>query len=90
MTNDIEPLPSDFSAEAEIEEIRYFRETIRKKHYYRSRLMKFRSEIVQLRNQGASYPDICLWLRRKKRVIVSHTTVMRYLKKLPEFRDGKI
>jgi hypothetical protein len=38
---------------------------------------------VALRRAGASYPDLVTWLRGRK-VAVSHTTVLRYLRTLPE------
>lgn len=54
-----------------------------KRQYRRSRLDRFRAELVGLRNSGASYPELALWLR-EKRIRVAHTTVMRFLVKLRE------
>jgi intein-encoded DNA endonuclease-like protein len=39
-----------------------------------------------LQRAGASYLDLVIWLRTQHRVRVNHTTVMRYLKTLPELQ----
>ena len=50
---------------------------------------RYRAELVQLRRAGASYPDLATWLRTRHRLRVSHTTVMRYLRGLPEMADDR-
>lgn len=40
------------------------------------------------RRAGGSYPDLAAWLRSEKRVVVSHTTVLRFLKQCGELADG--
>lgn len=50
----------------------------------KSRLHKYRAELVQMRQEGASLGDLVVWLRTKKRVKVERSTVMRFLCKLPE------
>ncbi len=50
----------------------------------KSRLVKHRAELVQMRQQGASLGDLVVWLRREKRLKVERSTVKRYLDKLPE------
>jgi intein-encoded DNA endonuclease-like protein len=52
-----------------------------------SRLKKYRAELVSLRKLGASYPELVLWLRHEKHTKVTHTTIMRYLAKLPELTE---
>ena len=55
----------------------------------KSRLAKYRAELVKLKKEGASLGDLVFWLRKEKRVKVERTTVMRYLAKLPELSDGE-
>jgi hypothetical protein len=77
-------MTQQFDAAAELTSIQEQRKTMRKLSYRKSRLLKHRAEIVALKKSGASLHDIALWLRQKKRIKVSHTTVMRFLAKLPE------
>ncbi len=76
------------NAQEELARIRHHKALSRRKSYRVSRLTRFRAELVELRRAGASYPELATWLRRQKRVKVSHTTVMRYLKKLPEMAEA--
>jgi hypothetical protein len=73
-----------FNAPDELEMLRKRKKLIKRKYYTHSRLMKLRTELVTLRQTGASYRELSLWLRLNKRIKVTHTTVMRYLEKLPE------
>jgi len=73
-----------FDAADELTAIHNQRKTMRQQTYRKSRLMRYRAELVALKKAGASLHDIALWLRQKKRIKVSHTTVMRFLRKLPE------
>lgn len=75
-------------AQAELDAVRRRREIARRKRFTRSRLDRFRAELVELRRAGASYPELAEWLRREKRTKVSHTTVMRFLKQLPEMSNA--
>ena len=74
-------------AAAALKVIHRHRETARRQAYHRSKLSRFRAELVKLRLAGGSYPDIVVWLRKTHRVKVAHTTVMRYLQQLPELAD---
>lgn len=76
-----------FDAPTELEKIRQHKSIRRRKSYQQSRLIKLRTELVLLRKGGASYREIILWLRQTKRIKTTHTTVMRYLKKLPELKE---
>jgi hypothetical protein len=88
-----------FDAEAELENIRRIQDVRRRHRYARSQLDPFRAELVALRRLGASYAELAMWLKQKKRRKVAVSTVQRYLTKLPEFaqpsergtggRDGK-
>jgi hypothetical protein len=79
----------NIDAQAELAHIRHLRETARRHPYHRSRLMRYRAELVALRRAGASYPDLVVWLRTQHRMRVNHTTVMRYLKTLPELQEER-
>ena len=74
-------------AAAVLEVIHRHRETARRQAYHRSKLSRYRAELVKLRLAGGSYPDLVVWLRKTHRVKVAHTTVMRYLQQLPEIAD---
>ena len=47
-------------------------------------LNRYRSSLVGLRRAGASYRDLVFWLRLTHRIDMNHTTVMRWMKSLPE------
>lgn len=47
----------------------------------RSKLSKYRAELVLMRNAGAKYADLQFWLRKSKRIKVARSTIMRFLKK---------
>ena len=76
-----------FNATNELEILHKRKKIRQRKSYTQSRLIKLRAELVALRKAGASYREISLWLRHSKRTKVTHTTVMRYLEKLPELRE---
>jgi IS30 family transposase len=77
-----------FNAVLEIEEIQQKRKERRKKQYRPSQLKKYRAEIVEFINNGASYRMIAEWLLSKKHLNVSHSTVMRFAKSLPELQEN--
>ena len=60
----------------------------KKRHqcYLKSSLMRYRAEIVALREAGASYREIKIWLGAEKHLKFQHTTLMRFIKKLPELQ----
>ena len=76
-----------FNATTELEKLRQQKRIRRRKSYQHSRLTKLRAELVMLRKEGASYREITLWLRQTKRIKMTHTTVMRFLEKLPELKE---
>ncbi len=75
-----------FNATTALEMVRERKKIQQRKSYSQSRLTKLRAELVALRQAGASYREITLWLRHHKRIKLTHTTVMRYLEKLPELK----
>lgn len=77
-----------FDAPNELNTIRRHKAVRRRKSYHHSRLTKLRSELVLLRKEGASFRELALWLRKTKRIKITHTTIMRYLQKLPELEEN--
>lgn len=77
-----------FDAVAEVERIRTRRAEARRKVYRKSRLDKYRAELVAMKQAGASCADLAEWLRVSHRCKVNRSSIDRYLKKLPEL--GKV
>ena len=69
---------------AKLEAVRERRRLARRTRYRRSKLDRYRAELVSLRRMGASYRDMAMYLRHEHRRRVDPTTVRRYLIKLPE------
>ena len=78
-----------FDALTEVQRVKAFRKECQRKRYRKSRLDRYRSELVGMRRIGASLADLAEWLRLFHRLKVSRSSIDRYLKKLPEF-DGII
>lgn len=73
-----------FNAQIEIDKIRARRTEARRKLYRKSRLDKYRAELVAMKQAGASCADLVEWLRLNHRCKVNRSSIDRYLKKLPE------
>lgn len=73
-----------FDAQVEVERIRARRAEARRRLYRRSRLDRYRAELVAMKRAGASCADLVEWLRIKHRCKINRSSVDRYLKKLPE------
>jgi len=69
---------------AKLEAVRERRRLARRRRYRRSKLERYRAELVSLRRMGASYRDMAVYLRHEYHKRVDPTTVRRYLIKLPE------
>ena len=75
----------DFDAGAVLTTVRAHRAICKHRSTWgKSRLVKHRAELVQMRQEGASLGDLVVWLKTEKRVKVERSTVMRFLDKLPE------
>ena len=72
------------SLPAKLAAVRERRRLSRRRRYRRSKLDRFRAELVALRRMGASYPELSMYVWREHRKRVDPTTVRRYLIKLPE------
>ncbi|HIJ95538.1 MAG TPA: hypothetical protein HPP94_07355 [Desulfuromonadales bacterium] len=79
-----------FNAQIEVEQIRARRTEARRKLYHKSRLDKYRAELVAMKRAGASCADLVEWLRVFHRCKVNRSSVDRYLKKLPELSLSKV
>ena len=75
-----------FDPVAEVEIIRARRAEARRKLYRKSRLDKYRAELVAMKQAGASCADLVEWLRVNHRCKVNRSSIDRYLKKLPELK----
>lgn len=73
-----------FNAERELRRIRMRRAQARRRLYRKSRLERYRAELVAMKQIGASCSDLVEWLRVNHRCKINRSTVDRYLKKLPE------
>ena len=61
--------------------IREIRKKARRRRYRRSRLDRYRREIEVINNNGGSWRDIAIWLRKERKFKVHPTTVGRALEK---------
>ena len=77
------------SLSAKLTAVRERRHLSRRRRYRRSKLDRFRAELVALRRMGASYPELSIYVWREHRKRVDPTTVRRYLLKLPEVIDSE-
>jgi aminoglycoside phosphotransferase (APT) family kinase protein len=73
-----------FDVLKELAEIKEHRELQRRKYYRKSKLEKYRAELVALKMSGASAQDLVVWLRTKHRLKMHRSSVDRYLNGLPE------
>ena len=71
---------------AKLDAVRERRRLARRRRYRRSKLDRYRAELVSLRRMGASYPELSLYVWHEHRKRVNQTTVRRYLIKLPEVK----
>lgn len=68
-----------FDAKAEAKRLAAITELRKKKRYSRSKLDKYKFEILALRNEAATLQEIQIWLKEKK-VSVQISTISRWLK----------
>ena len=80
-------MPRKINAITALAEIKR-RRKIASRGYRYSKLNRYRSSLVSLRHAGASYRDLVFWLRNNHHINTNHTTLMRWMKSLPEFTEG--
>ena len=71
-------------AASTLKDIRSHRSDARKERYRRSKLRRYRNELVALHRMGANYQELSFWLRREHRLRADPSTIRRYLVQLPE------
>ena len=69
-----------FDVQAELTALKTQTQVIRQRRYSRSRLDRYKGELLQLYRAGASAAELQRWLRRQ-RVKVAWSTVYRWLQK---------
>jgi len=67
--------------EEQLNAIQQKRQAARRRRYRRSRLERYRSDLLKLIEHGASHQDLVQWLLDYKHVKVHRTTVARMLAK---------
>lgn len=77
-----------FDAQSEVGRIRSLRANARRRLFRKSRLDRYRAELVAMKRAGASYADLAVWLRITHRCKINRSSIDRYLKKLPELQEG--
>jgi len=70
--------------QAQLREIRRTRKRARRKPYRASRLDRHRAEIEKLHRMGASLEEIRLWLRRYRRIHITHRAILYRLRRWEE------
>lgn len=71
---------TDFDAELEVKKLKKQTSTIRKTRYSKSRLDRYKGELLALSKEGSSCAELQRYLRTK-RIKVAYTTVSRWLAK---------
>ena len=84
LINGVKTMPRKIDAASALAEIKRQRKISSRGSGY-SKLNRYRSSLVSLRLAGASYRDLVFWLRKHHRINTNHTTMMRWMKSLPEF-----
>ena len=78
-----------FDARTELAELRRQTAEIRRRRYTKSRLDRYRGELLQLRRNGASVAELQRWLR-DHRIRIVHSTVARWVTKNADPADAAV
>ncbi len=78
-----------FDARTELAELRRQTAEIRRRRYTKSRLDRYRGQLIQLRRNGASVAELQRWLR-DHRIRVVHSTVARWVTKNADPADAAV
>lgn len=73
-----------FDPLAELQAVKARRAMQRRTTYRKSKLERYRAELVAMRQAGASSQDLAVWLRMKHRLKIHRSSVDRFLAQLPE------
>ena len=66
--------------QSELEKLKLQTQKVRKKRYYKSRLDRYKGELLKLSQSGASVAELRRWLL-SRRIKVVTSTVSRWIKK---------
>ncbi|MDE1240525.1 hypothetical protein, partial [Vibrio aestuarianus] len=74
---------TDFDVQSELSALKDQTQAMRKRSYSarKSRLDKFKFQLLELHQAGATGAELQRWLRANKRIKVAHSTVLRWLEK---------
>lgn len=75
-------------ATAEVHRLRGRQAVRHRSRYKRSKLARYRAELVHLRAAGASLDQMRIWLL-ERRVRAHRSTIARYLEQLPELEEDQ-
>lgn len=75
-------MESVFNAQTVLTAVREQRAVRRRRCTWgKSKLNKYLSELIQLKERGASYADMEYWLRKEKRLKINRSSIKRFLDK---------
>lgn len=74
---------NEFNLEHELLLLKAQTKLIRKRSYSarKSRLDKYKYQLLGLKKGGATVAELQRWLRKNKRIKVAHSTILRWLEK---------
>ena len=74
---------SEFDVNSELSVLKAQTQSMRKRTYSarKSRLDKYKFQLLELHQAGASTAELQRWLRKNNRIKVAHSTVLRWLEK---------
>lgn len=72
---------NSFDAESKLSELKELQQICKRGRYSRSRLDRFKYELLELKSCGATLSRLALYLRSEKRTVVASSTIARWLKK---------
>lgn len=72
---------TDFNVQDELAVLQKQTKMIRKRSYSarKSKLDKYKFELLELKKAGASTAELQRWLRSNKRLKVAHSTILRWI-----------
>ena len=77
-------LYEQFDPFKELAAVKVHRTMQRRKSYRKSKLERYRAELVALHQAGASGQDLAVWLKINHRMKIHRSSIARYLSGLPE------
>ncbi len=73
----------------ELAVVKEHRSLQRRRQYRKSKLERYRSELVSLYRAGATGQDLATWLRLKHRLKIHRSSISRFLNGLPELMPNQ-